>query len=189
MHDANHAPIIDRETWDAVQQMLACNTAGERPAKHSRNRSLLAGRLADEDGEPLIATHACNGKVRYRYYVSRALQHDAHADPGSGMRIPAREIEAAVAEQLAEALDDPIALTARAGLTLHSSELRHTMTLAEDLAGQFRAKDYHIFRRLVSGVRVSPREVSIDLAVDVLAEALKLEINRTRRSRWSRRYG
>lgn len=175
IHQGNHPPIIDRETWDAVQRLLAGNSRGQRPSKHTRNRSLLAGRLVDDEGEPLIATHACKGKVRYRYYVSRALQHDPNADSDSGMRIPAREIEAAVTGRVAEALDDPIAIMGSAGFTLHSNELKQTIALAEQLAEQVRAKDYHVVRQLVSSVRATPREVSIELAADALAQALKLE--------------
>ncbi len=175
IHQGNHAPIIERETWDAAQRLLADNRQGDRRQKHSPNRSLLAGRLVDEAGEPLIATHACKGKVRYRYYVSRSLQHDPDSDSTSGKRIPAREIEAAVAERVAEALDDPIALAVSAGFALHSSELKQTMALAERLAEQVRARDYHTIRELVSSVRASPREVRIELDRGALGNALKLE--------------
>jgi hypothetical protein len=139
----------------------------------------FAGRLLDEEGEPLIATHACKGKVRYRYYVSRALQHDPDADSTSGMRIPAREIEAAVAQRVAEALDDPIALTAMAGFTLHSGDLRQTMALAEELAKQVRAKDYQLVRELVSSVRVRASEITVELSSSALGRILKLERDET----------
>ena len=175
VHAGNHSAIIEREKWEQAQKLLELNRQGPRPAKHARNRSLLAGRLVDEEGEPLIATHACKGKVRYRYYVSRALQHDPDAVSASGMRIPAREIEAAVAERVAEALDDPIALTAMAGFTLHSGELRQTLTLAEGLAEQVRAKDYQLVRELVSSVRARASEITLDLSSSALAKLLKLE--------------
>lgn len=175
VHQGNHLPIISRETWEAARQMLAGNNQGERPAKRSRNRSLLAGRLVDEDGESLIATHACKGRVRYRYYVSRALHHDPDADFTSGMRIPAREIEAAVVECVAQALDDPIALMANAGFTLHSNEFTQTMAYSEQLADQVRAKDYRTVRQLVNSVRATLSEVGIELSAAALAEALKLE--------------
>ncbi len=175
VHAGNHPAIIERETWERAQQLLEENKQGQRPAKHARNRSLLAGRLVDEEGKPLVATHACKGKVRYRYYVRRALQHDPDADSSAGMRIPAREIEAAVAERVAEALDDPIALTAKAGLTLHSGDLRRTMVLADGLAEHVRAKNYQIVRELVNSVRISRSEITIELAASRLAGILKLE--------------
>jgi site-specific DNA recombinase len=158
VHAGNHPAIIERETWERAQQLLEENKQGQRPTKHARNRSLLADRLVDEEGEPLIATHASKGKVRYRYYVSRALQHDPDADSAAGLRIPAREIEAAVAERVAEALDDPIALTAKAGLTLHSGDLRQTMALARSLAEQVRTKDYQLVRELVNSARQGKRD-------------------------------
>ena len=175
VHVGNHPAIIERETWERARQLLGENLQGQRPAKHARNRSLLAGRLVDEEGKPLVATHACKGKVRYRYYVSRALQHDPDTDSAAGMRIPAREIEAAVAERVAEALDDPIGLTAMAGFTLHSGDLRQTMTLAERLAEQVRAKDYQVVRELVSSVRVRASEITIELSAEALAGKLKIE--------------
>lgn len=175
VHAGNHPAIIERETWERAQQLLEENKQGQRPMKHARNRSLLAGRLVDEEGEPLVAAHACKGKVRYRYYVSRALQHDPNADSASGMRIPAREIEAAVAERVTKALDDSISLTAKAGFTLHSGDLRQTMTLAEELAEQVRAKDYQLVRELVSSVRVRASEITVELSAEALAGRLKLE--------------
>lgn len=175
VHTGNHPAIIDRETWERTQQVLEDNRQGQRPAKHARNHSLLAGRLVDDDCEPLIATHACKGKVRYRYYVSRLLQNDPDADRTAGMRIPAREIKSAVAERIGEALDDPIALTAKAGWTLHSGELRQTMALAKALAEQVRAKEYQLVRELVSSVRVRASEFTIKLSAGALAGMLKLE--------------
>ena len=44
---------------------------GERPTKASP--SPLAGKLFDENGEPLYAQGAVKGRRRYRYYVSRDL--------------------------------------------------------------------------------------------------------------------
>lgn len=87
------------------------------------------------------------------------------------MLIPAREIEAVVAECIAEALDDPIALTAKAGFTLHSGELRQTMVLAE----QVRANEYYLIRALVSSVRVSASEIGIELSPGAFTRRLKRE--------------
>jgi DNA invertase Pin-like site-specific DNA recombinase len=175
IYPGNHPPLIERNIWEQVQQLLKDNSKGERPASHVLNRSLLAGRLVDEDGEPLVATHACKGKVRYRYYVSRALQHDPDADAASGMRIPSREIEAAVVGQVAEALDDPLGLLAAGGFALHANEIQQTIRRAASLAQQVRARDYQVVRSLVAGVQITPAEVRIDLAADALAHALSLE--------------
>lgn len=118
MYDGQHDGIIDRQLWDEVQEMLAGNLQGARAAKRVRAQSLLAGLIVDEEGELLVATHACKGKVRYRYHVSKALQHDATAGSTEGKRIPAKELEGAVVARLVEALDDPLALLAATGIPL-----------------------------------------------------------------------
>jgi site-specific DNA recombinase len=68
--------------------------------------------LFDEAGQPLIATHACKGPKRYRYYVSRHLHHKTTNAPDDdpGWRIPAKEIESLIALSLTEILTDPIDL-------------------------------------------------------------------------------
>jgi hypothetical protein len=111
-HQANHPSIIEQELWDRVQEILAANKNGTRgPA--ARETSLLAGKLFDDRGVPMIATHACKGKVRYRYYVSRDLHHSGHARAAEGWRLPAREIEPLVRARILALLGDPIELLTR----------------------------------------------------------------------------
>ncbi len=169
-----HAGIINRANWDRVQAQLADNLQGERSRSRIASPSLLAGLTVDEAGKPLVAAHANKGKVRYRYYVSRALQHEPGSDT-RGMRIPAREIETAVAERVAEALDDPLALLASAGIAPAPDEIRTAMASAQKLAAAARKKDRQLIRGLVTQVRVTPREVRIELAVDTLAKRLGLD--------------
>ena len=101
VHPGLHEAIIDRDLWDRVQALLEQNRQGRRTGKNAQQASLLAGLVREEAGEPLIPVHATKGKVRYRYYVSRALQT---GEGGDGMRIPARELETAVVERLAQHL-------------------------------------------------------------------------------------
>jgi hypothetical protein len=84
-YKGQHQPIIDRVIWDAVQARLGGNVPGERRTTNTPTASLLAGLIVDEAGEPLVAAHACKGKVRYRYYVSHpgiaeAFWRDSIAD-------------------------------------------------------------------------------------------------------------
>jgi DNA invertase Pin-like site-specific DNA recombinase len=104
-YGGQHAAIVDRKIWDEVQERLKVNLRGERRAR-AASTSPLAGIVLDEAGDPLMAVHACKGKVRYRYYVSRALQHGT-SDRSKGMRVPAPELESQVAETVARVLDDP----------------------------------------------------------------------------------
>ena len=97
VHDGLHASIIDRETWDRVQLLLAEHaqrTAGGR----QNSDALLAGELFDDRGNPMSPSHAAKGGRRYRYYVSQAILQGRKHEAGSVARAPALEIEARVAE-------------------------------------------------------------------------------------------
>src|SRR5690606_10231846 len=103
--------------------------------------------------------HANKKQVRYRYYVSRSLQHDADRYATDGMRIPAREIEAAVITSLAGMLDDPLALLAQAGIALDSDRLRMILKKAEQLAASVRRKQRDVISDLVGKVVVHTHEI------------------------------
>ena len=174
LYPGQHKAIIDRDTWQRVQAKLADHIKGERRASRSSNSSLLSGLIVDEYGEPLIAAHACKGRVRYRYYVSRQLQH-GDLDPGAaGVRLPAREIETSVTALAAGAFDDPLVLIARAGLIVAPSQVPQIIALASDAAGEIRRRDREIVRRLVKQVRVFTERIEIDLARAAIADLLHL---------------
>ncbi len=91
----------------------ACRKSAKPAMWQARLPSLLTGKIVDEEGEPVIATHAVKGKLRYRYYASRALQLGT-STKAEEMRIRASEIEAAVTGLLATSLDDVLRSPARA---------------------------------------------------------------------------
>lgn len=149
--------------------MLATNRQGERAGSRAQSPSLLAGRIFDQHGEPLVAAHACKKKVRYRYYVSRSLQHDPNASSRDGLRIPALEIEAAVSQLLSEALGDPLALLAQAEIPLESNRLRMILKQAEQLATFVRSKQRTTIRDLVAKVAVQPHGLTVELSATIPA--------------------
>ena len=109
VHPGQHEPILDRETWDAVQQALTDNSIerGQRATKVAP--SPLVGRLVDETGRKLTPSHAVKNGRRYRYYVSPQLvTGSVEATPG--WRLPAGEIEKAVAHVTAALLRDERAI-------------------------------------------------------------------------------
>lgn len=53
------------------------------------------------------------GKVHYRYHVSRALQHEPETEASKGIRIPALVLEKAVREGIAKLFDNPLGLIMR----------------------------------------------------------------------------
>ena len=113
--DGTHPAIIGRDLWDEVQARLKDNAQGAQVSASEQSTSVLAGLVFDEDGQLLVATHACKGKVRYRYYVSRSLQHQTTAGPRA-IRVPAVQLERTVAAELAKQLEHPLHLFAAADL-------------------------------------------------------------------------
>ena len=95
VYDGQHAAIIDPETWQKVQALLARNAPNPPGAAIRKGRSPLAGKLSDETGEPLTPSHAVKKGRRYRYYVSRSLIRDS-GNRQDGWRLPAGELEDAV---------------------------------------------------------------------------------------------
>ena len=103
VHRGGHAPILDRALFDAVQEKLNAQ-AVERRCRLGGTASLLAGRLFDDRGNRMSASHTNKGGARYRYYVSQAILQNRPA--GSIGRVPATEIEALVIEAVRDHLRD-----------------------------------------------------------------------------------
>ena len=151
VYPGNHSPIIDREQWNAVQQQLAANVKGVRAARE-RNASLLSGLLFDAEGEPLIAVHTAKGKLRYRYYVSKARHH--HVDACTpALRLPAREIEQVVRRELGSLLADPLRLIERLQVMIPPDKLHVILRIAgafrENLENRAREHITKLVRRVV----------------------------------------
>ena len=110
VHPGLHPALIDQDTFDRAQALLASHLQNDGRRVRAARPSPLAGKLVDHAGAPLLATHATKGRARYRYFVSRDLHHRRTT---AGLRVPAREIEGLVAEELAQLFVDPFALIAR----------------------------------------------------------------------------
>ena len=177
---ADHPPVIEQAQWDEVQARLAANINGTRSPAPAE-ASLLAGKLVDDRGVPMVAVHACKGKVRYRYYVSRNLQHCGDASSSERWRLPAREIEPLVRAKIIALLNDPNEILVRPGGGMPSpDELKAIMgngkSAAARLAGP-RAPGAKLLRDLVAEVRLGPDQVSVVLEPTKLAKSLEFNLS------------
>lgn len=100
-----HQAILDRSTFDRVQQLLKSNTV-KRKVKFSESGVLLRGRLFDDKGNRMGPSFSVKNGVRYRFYVSTALRGKPHT-AGSVTRVSAPEIESLVEAALTEKLQLP----------------------------------------------------------------------------------
>lgn len=169
VYPGQHPAILDRDLWDQVQASLVANIQGSRTRARAAQPSLLAGKLVDAEDQPLIATHACKGKVRYRYYVSKAL-HEGSSN--TGMRMPARAIETLVAQRIATLFEDSIGLIASAWLQVPADDYARVADRAEAMAARLRQRDRGLITALVARVRIERDRVTIDCATAPVAEAV-----------------
>jgi site-specific DNA recombinase len=105
-HTGEHASIIDRPTFEAVQVKLAENARARR-IRVENSPAILMGRIFDDRGNRMTPSHSNKGGVRYRYYVAHVLLQHRNEDAGRVTRVPAIQLEKLVVEAVrAEAQPD-----------------------------------------------------------------------------------
>jgi DNA invertase Pin-like site-specific DNA recombinase len=141
VYDGQHKAIIDAETWDRVQALLASHTRSRNGPTRS-TVALLAGKLYDDRGHRMSPSEVSRGSRRWRYYVSQAVLQGRKREAGSIPRLAAVEIEDKVLEAARSAVGaeadslssqgicDSLERVAigRAGLTI---ELNHRLPAAD----------------------------------------------------------
>lgn len=110
IHPGEHEPILDRAVFKEVQAKLLSNNVA-RGLKLKGSLSLLAGRIYDDRGNRMLPSHTVKNGVRYRYYVSSAIQQKRDGDVGSVSRVPAPEIEDLVVKAIREFFEKNIGST------------------------------------------------------------------------------
>jgi site-specific DNA recombinase len=94
-YPGEQAPIVERDTFERVQELLKSNTYN-RAVQRQTSGALLAGLLFDNRGNRMSPSFTIKNGVRYRFYVSSALLKGRKAEAGSLPRVSAPEIEGAV---------------------------------------------------------------------------------------------
>ena len=182
VYPGNHAAIIERGQWDAVQQQLADHVQGVRMGRES-SAALLAVKLFDRAGEPLIPVHTSKpgpdgcrtARRRYRYYVSRSAHHGAGSAGSPALRIPAQEIERVVITQLTSLLTDPLNVMACLNIEVQPMQFDTVSRRLADLRQEITAGSKRPMRRLIDQVVVHADQ--LELAVRTEALTCTLELN------------
>ena len=110
-HPGQHEPIVDRVLWEKTQQQLCDHAVHRREKPVQTLPSPLAGKLFDENAEPLYVSGATKGQRRYRYYVSRKLIRGSAAEAEDGWRLAAPEIERSVVTAARQILRDQVSIS------------------------------------------------------------------------------
>ncbi|QDZ01337.2 recombinase family protein [Nitratireductor mangrovi] len=107
IYEGEHEAIISAETFAAAQALLSAQAPVRSSATNAADIHLLTGILFDEEGTGLRSVHTKKGNVRYRYYVSKACVEERGKSDRNGWRLPARQIEQVVEDELANILTNP----------------------------------------------------------------------------------
>ena len=98
-YPGEHEAIIDRETFDKVQQLIRSHSV-TRTGRQYASGALLKGLLFDDRGNRMSPSFSVKGGVRYPFYVSSALLKGRKAEAGSVLRASAADLEATVLQAL-----------------------------------------------------------------------------------------
>ena len=166
IHKGEHAPILERELFDAVQAKLA-ERAVRRKMRRSRSPSLLTGLIFDDRNNPMSPSHANKKGVRYRYYVSQALLQNRKSEAGSVSRVSGPDIEEIVIEALREAIVDRNVAVENHDGDRRSDVSEKDKTTAKTISSTVTAaspdSDRDLIARCVERIVLRPRAIEITL--------------------------
>ena len=165
-HRGQHLDIVDRAVWEKVQERLRTQAAYHRTIDREPVSSPLAGNLFDENGEPLYACGANKGARRYRYYVSRKVVQGSAQKTKNGWRLPALEIERAVASASRQMLgDQPTIATILQDAGVPIGDLQSALNAAERTSNQLvhGAEVADNLRNLIDRVRLESAGIRVTL--------------------------
>jgi len=95
-YPGNHEAITTSEVFAAVQQHLN-ERRSNRMRVYEQSEALLVRLIFDDRGNRMTPVYACKNGIRYRYYQSWILAHARKAEAGTVCRVPAEDVERAVA--------------------------------------------------------------------------------------------
>lgn len=178
-YPGEHAAIVDKPLWDAVQAVLADNRVHRASGVNTKAPSLLTGLLFDEAGERLTPTWSVKKGTRYRYYVSTSLVKGGSKANSTRRRIPAGNLETIVMARLRRLLSSRGELLdaiegASIGRTGQGQLIQRGRKLAEEL-GRTPEKNRTTVTALVRRVEIGADSVKIDVSQDRLAALLGSE--------------
>ncbi|TKT70287.1 recombinase family protein [Afipia massiliensis] len=102
-YPGEHKPIVDRKTFDKVQELLAAGV-NKRRVKRSDSGALLIGKLFDDRGNAMSPSFSSKNGARYRFYVSSAILRGRKTAAGSVARVSATDIEQTLINALRQRL-------------------------------------------------------------------------------------
>ena len=161
IYDGQHEAIIDPVLWERVQSALQNASAKRRGVAHIASHDApLKGKMFDETGDHLTPTHTKKSGRIIRYYISNRLIKNK--DP-SGWRLPAKQIEVAIANLCGECLDT---LGTRASADINSVQE------FDVVCAHLRIQSITQWAQIIERIDLAPAEIKVQFNRARLAKAL-----------------
>ena len=178
IYKGQHAAIVDRSTWDAVQARLASAPQEARSPARQQGRSLLAGLIYDETGDRLSPTHAIKAGRRYRYYISKRLMTESRKGD-DGWRLPAPQLEASVIDTLIRLLQDQARLIRELDLASMppgsiDAILSSASALASGIGAMDMARRRELLLAIIERIDLSPGQLRMRMQRGAIAARLSI---------------
>jgi site-specific DNA recombinase len=172
-YEGQHEAILDRPLWDRVQQQLIENRPARRRRFKPGDSSLLTGLLFDADGNRYPPSHTTKKERRYRYYVLEANIRPQKRSPTQLPRIPAKEIERLVLQEVDDLMNSPQRLADVLRLTEHS-DVANLITSMESWRVARKHPD-SVVRESVGRVVINCDDVEITISRSAIRAQLGLD--------------
>lgn len=98
-HEGEHPALLEKALFKSVQDRLNQQINAKRRLRAAKG-GLLTGRIFDSAGNRMTPVHAKKNGIRYRYYISRAINEGRKQEAGTCARAPAPDVERLVIEAL-----------------------------------------------------------------------------------------
>ena len=179
LYEGLHKPILEETTWRQVQATLHYNRHAKKHRVNSKQPSLLAGLLVDDQGNAMSPSHATKNNRRYRYYVSQALLQYQASSGGSVIRVAAREVEQPVINAILNLLQSPNLLGSLFKSVVRDALAQENLVQkAQTIAANWKtlspSQQILYMQEMIERVVVSRKELSIELKLAGLEQYLGL---------------
>ncbi|GIX16210.1 MAG: hypothetical protein KatS3mg119_0396 [Rhodothalassiaceae bacterium] len=180
-YPGEHEAIVDRDTFDKVQAILATNGYSRGAVIRSRTPALLRGLIFTEVGRAMTPASTRKGSRLYRYYVSTdAIRGRKPAGTAAPLRLPADVVEAAVVREIRRLARAPeIVAQAVAAARRETPDVDERDVVAavdrftEIWSALFPAEQARIVKLLVERVTVTADGLAVDLRTDGLGTVVR----------------
>ena len=178
IYDGQHEAIIDLETFEKVQALIASNNNDKRVSKNAKLPSLLAGLIVDPDGRPMSPSRGQKGDKQYCYYVTRFKPGE---DKSAICRLPAGEVDRLVLDALCRMLKTSSLPDGQSCKVQWQQDFNQTAELAGSLRSLPRHEQKALLINYATSVEIKETSIDVTITTDDITNTISTPAKLVRR--------